>query len=319
MLTPARRMMTLTVLMGGLLSMFAATAGAQCVLVRERQAPRYTPHISVHFGAAEDVPSSIQCSTSIEKRTGYWCVPIYAWNLWDDVTRIEFAIRTPIAPIGFDRGPQISGVQMDIATDETGTTTSFELSSSQPLCGPILLGCLRLDVTQLPAAFDIQIAEHQLTARRAALTVAGSWRNFAVRGNAEIGTKLQCSSDACDINQPVTELTLRNEDQPGLVELSWTPGSGSFTLIRYRTDGQYPSDPWDGELLTFLPSSISQFDRIFEVSGDIHVAAWSVTRGLRGHLLEPSNMECGSVASMIVHQPIAVEQIHWSQVKTMYR
>jgi hypothetical protein len=315
----AKRIVTIVLLMGGVLSMLAATTGAKCVLVRERQSPEYTPHISVHFGMAEDVPSHIQCSTSIEKRSGFWCVPIYAWNLWDDVTQIEISICTPIAPTGFDRGPQISGVQMDITTDGTSTTTSFRLSSPQPLCGPALLGCLRLDVTQLPAAFDIQIAEHQLTARRAALTAAGEWRSFAVRGDAEIGSNLQCSNDACAINRPVMDLSLRNDDRPGLVELSWTPGSGSFTLIRYRTDGQYPSDPWDGELLAFLPSSISQFDKMFETSGDVHIAAWSITRGLQGHLLESSNMECGSVASLTVHQPIAVEQIHWSQVKTLYR
>ena len=208
---------------------------------------------------------------------------------------------------------------MEITTDETGSTTSFELSSNEAICGPALLGCLRLSVADLPATFNIQIEEHQLTARRAALTEAGEWRSFAVRGDAEIGGSLQCNSDECDINKPVMDLILRNENRPGQVELSWTPGSGSFTLMRYRTDGQYPRDLWDGELLAFLPSSISSFDKSFEHSGDIHVTAWSVTRGLQGHLLESSNIECGSVASLTVHRPIAVEKIRWHQVKALYR
>jgi len=312
---PPAHLLLLICLLAGL----AQQARAECVLVRERQAPQYTPHLSVHFGAPEDVPSHIQCSTSIDKRSGYWCIPIYAWNLWDDVRNVEFAIHTPIEPTGFDKGPQITGVQITFDTDELGTTTSFELSSQDPLCGPALLGCLRLSVAELPANFMVQLEAHHDTQRRAVQTTTGNWRDFSVRGEVEIGNLETCGTDACEINRPVGDLHLRNGDSPGRVELSWIPGSGSFTLIRYRKDGRYPTDPWDGELLAFLPSSISEVDQRIDFSGDIHVAAWSVTRGPQGTLLQSSNVECGSVSSLTVHQPIAIEEVRWHVVKNLYR
>ena len=303
----------------GYLIVPAANAQAQCILVQERQTPQYTPHISVHFGDPDDLPSRVRCATVIEKRSGYWCVPIYAWNLWDDAQNVEFAVRTPIAPTGFDRGPQISGVQMHFATDETGTTTSFQLSSTEPLCGPTLLGCLRLSAEELPQEFSIGLEEHSLTQRKAIQGLSGNWRTFSVHGEGTVGSASSCGADACVINRPVANLTMRNGDTPGRVELSWISGTGSFTLLRYRTDGQFPADPWDGELMAFLPSSIEDFDTRIEFSGDIHVTAWSVTRGGNGRLLESSNIECRSVISLTVHQPIAVEQAQWHQVKRLYR
>ena len=71
--------------------------------------------------------------------------------------------------------------------------------------------------------------------------------------------------------------------------------------------------------MAFLPSSIEDYTTRVEFSGDIHVTAWSVTRGLQGRLLESSNVECGSLSSLLVHQPIAVEKTQWHQVKTLYR
>jgi hypothetical protein len=302
-----------------LLTLFTAEAVAECILVRERQSTPYTPHLSVHFGAPEDVPAHIQCSTAIEKRSGYWCIPIYAWNLWDDVRHIEFAVHTPIEPTGFDKGPQISGVQITFDSDAAGTMTSFELTSQDPLCGPALLGCLRLSAADLPASFTVQLEAHQVTQRRAVRTVNGSWRSFSISGDAQIGSPESCNVDACGINRAVADLTLRDGNASGVVDLSWTSGSGSFTLIRYRTDGQYPTDPWDGELLAFLPSSITELETQINVSGDIHVTAWSVTRGLQGRLLESSSIECGSVSSLTVHQPIAIEETRWHEVKNLYR
>jgi len=310
---------TLLMMAIGMATLLASSAHAQCVLVQERQAAEYVPHISVHFGDPAEVPARIQCSTSVDKNVAYWCIPVYAWNLWDDVQYIEFAIRTPIEPTGFDRGPQISGVQMQFASDENGTTTSFQLSSDAPLCGPVLLGCLRLAVNELPATFQVSLEEHAATHRRAVMGRGGSWRSFSVRGEATIGGIESCGTDACDINAPVSNLHLRNGNSPGRVELSWDSGTGSFTLLRYRTDGTYPRDPWDGELMAFLPSSIEDYAAHVDFSGDVHVTAWSVTRGLNGRLLASSNVECGSVNSLVVHQPIAVEETQWHQVKKLYR
>ena len=300
-------------------TVLATSARAQCVLLEERQAPDYTPHIAVHFGDPSEVPGRVQCSSFVDKRSGYWCVPVYAWNLWDDVQNVEFAIRTPIEPTGFDRGPQISGVQMQFASDEDGTITSFQLSASAPLCGPVLLGCLRLATEKLPTSFSVSVEEHAWTHRRAVQGTSGNWRTFSVRGDGSVGGIESCGNDTCGINHPVANLSMRNGNSPGRVEMSWTSGTGSFTLLRYRTDGRYPRDPWDGTLLAFLPSSIQGFETRVEYSGDIHVTAWSVSRGLNGRLLESSNIECGSVSSLLVHQPIAIEQSQWHQVKKLFR
>jgi hypothetical protein len=309
----------MTLVTMGLAAILATNARAQCVLLQERQGPEYTPHISVHFGDLSELPGRVRCSTSIEERSGYWCIPVYAWNLWDDARNVEFAIRTPTEPTGFDRGPQISGVQMYFKTDETGTTTSFDLSSDEPLCGPTLLGCLRLSAAELPESFSISLGEHSLTQRKAVQGSSGNWRTFSVHGEGTVGGTGSCSEDACSINQPIANLNLRNGDSRGLIDLSWTPGSGTFTLLRYRLDGRYPTDPWDGEVLAFLPSNIQNLSTRVDFTGAVHVTAWSVTRGANGRLLDSSNIECGSVSSLMVHQPIAVETTQWHQMKTLYR
>ena len=295
-------------------------AGAQCVLVRERDGSAYTPHIAIHFGDPADVPAHIQSSASLDKRESSLCVPLYAYDLWEGADEVELSLHTPQAPLGFDLGADISSVTMSRQSDATGVTTSLTLVPMHTLCGPVPLGCLRLPMSGLPQSFAIQVEENRLTGHRAVRTPQGEWRPAAIdEGGGRVGTPGTHPSEVCELNRPVTDLQAHPGDRPGELDVSWTSGSGSFTLLRYRTDGRFPSDPWDGETLALLPATVTRYTQAFAVPGQVHVTAWSVTRGSHGYLYATSDIECGSLASSKVHLPVSVTPAEWQQVKSLYR
>ena len=304
--------------LAGLVASHAARA--QCVLVAERGGSSYTPHIAIHFGDPADVPAHIQNSAPLDKRETSLCVPIYAYDLWEGADAVELSLHTPRAPLGFDLGADISSVTMSRETDASGVTTSLTLTPRHTLCGPVQLGCLLLPLSGLPQTFEIGIEENLLTGHRAVRTPQGEWRAAAVdEGGGRVGTSITRPSDMCELNRAVADLQARPGEGPGQLDLSWTMGSGSFTLLRYRMDGRYPSDPWDGELLAFLPAPLSRYTRAFALPGQVHVTAWSVTRGSHGYLYAASDVECGSIATSKVHLPVSVESTRWQQVKSLYR
>ncbi len=299
----------------------ASSAGAQCVLVRERNttAP-YVPHIALHFGAAADVPRHVMCASPLDKGAGTFCVPVYAYNLWEGADTFEFSVTTPSAPLGFERGPGITSFEMSVQDNEGGVSTSLRLYASRSLCGPILLGCLRLPTQELPNTFSIPVESHIGSGRRAVRAPDGTWRNLAVdAGGAQVGISAICPANECELMASVDDLRATPGEQAGLLDLSWVPGSGPFTMLRVRTDGRYPSDPWDGDLLAYVPSTTMSTTLFTPLSGELRIAAWSIQRGTFGQLLAASNMECGSLASVTVHLPVGVVSRRWTQVKALYR
>lgn len=296
-----------------------AAAWAQCVLVRERT-PQYAPHLAMHFGDAGEIPHNLQCATTLDKRLPTLCVPIYAYNLWQGAASFELAIRTPMPPAGFDRGADIMDVSMTVTVDAEGARTSLRLRGAGPLCGPVLLGCLRISTADAPDQFQVTVAPHITTGRAAVQTPDGEWRTLQVDdGGARVGLGADCPPSPCAMNTPVRDLTAGRGEISGSMSFGWTGGSGNFTLLRYRMDGVYPADPWDGELLAFLPSTVNSLTYLFAESGELRVAAWSVTRGPFATFYAASNLECGSLASAIVHIPVGVSPKSWGNVKTLYR
>lgn len=305
------------------LSIAAAASQAlagECLLVQERGTPAPKPHLVLHFGDPADVPARIQCATGVDKNQASFCVPVYAYNLWEGASEFEFSIRTPQPPLGFDRGPLVTGVEMSFEAVPEGTRTSLRLTSGTPICGPASLGCLRLPSGTLPDAFGIELGPNRGTGRLAARSGAGDWRDLAVRREgARVGIAVACPDDACERLAPIRDLQLANGERPGLIDIGWRSGGGSFTLLRYRTDGRYPADPWDGRFLAFLPSNVERLSQFVDFSGEMRLAAWSVTRGPYGQLLAVSTMECGSVAAQQIHLPVGVQHTRWDRVKSLYR
>jgi len=296
-----------------------STARGQCVLVRERT-PQYAPHLAMHFGDVAEIPRNLQCASALDKRLPTLCVPIYAYNLWEGATSFELAIRTPMPPVGFDRGPEIMDVTMTVNIDAEGARTSLRMRGAGPLCGPVLLGCLRISTANAPDQFRVTVAPHATSGLAAVQTPSGEWRALQIDdGGARVGLGADCPPATCPTNSAVRDLVAAPGEISGSLSLGWTGGSGNFTLLRYRMDGEYPADPWDGELLAFLPSTVNSLRHLFNESGELRVAAWSVTRGPFATLYAASNLECGSLASAIVHIPVGVSTKSWGNVKTLYR
>lgn len=326
-LPPARRAQQVAATIGALITatwlgaaLAPGVAAAQCVVVRERGGPLYASHLALHFGDAEDVPRNVQCATPLDKDLPSFCVPLYAYNLWEGADTFEIALRTPQPPAGFDRGPGIMGVEMTVSQETGSAVTSLRLTSPAPLCGPALLGCLRLPTSMLPDAFTIEVVEHRGTGRRAVRASGGAWRPLSIdAGGARVGTAAACPSSACGSNTPIRDLRAVSGGRPGRIDLSWSNGSGNFTLLRYRADGRFPSDPWDGEFLAFLPSSVTRSTHLLSAPGNVRIAAWSVTRGPYGQIYAASHVECGALATVFVHLPVAAASRTWGQVKVLYR
>ena len=298
----------------------AAPAGADCLLVRERDAAAPTPHLALHFGNPADVPRLIQCATSLDKNLPTLCVPIYAYNLWDGASGFQFAISTPRPPIGFDRGSEIMVLQMKVDESNGGALTSLDLAASVPVCGPVLLGCLRLPTADLPESFQIAITGHSVSGRCAVQMASGEWWTATGdRGGARVGTGVQCGDDACAPNEPIADLRVTQGGRASIVDVAWTSGSGNYTMLRYRTDGRYPVDPWDGELLGFLPSNITQYSYSTPVPGELRIAAWSITRSTHGDLMAVSNVECGALTSILIQLPVTTVPSLWGGMKSLYR
>lgn len=293
---------------------------SECILVQERGIPSPKSHLTLHFGDPEDVPARIQCATGVDKNQGSFCVPVYAYNLWEGATEFEFSIHTPQPPLGFDRSPFITGVEMGFESVTGGTRTNLRLTAGAPVCGPVSLGCLRLTAANLPDAFAIQLGPNRASGRLAARTPRGDWRDLAVRSeSARVGIAVTCPGDECDPLAPIRDLQITPGERSGIIDLAWHSGTGSYTLFRYRTDGRYPVDPWDGNFLAFLPSTLERVSQFVNFSGEMRVAAWSVSRGPFGQLLAVSTVECGSVATLQVHLPVGVQSTRWDRVKSLYR
>jgi len=305
------------------LAMQLATAPAsvaQCILVQERGGPEYAPHFVLHFGEPGDVPLHIACSTALDKELPTLCVPIYAYNLWEGAEVFEFALRTPVSPVGFDRSAAITTVEMIVTPETHGSLTSLKLAADGPVCGPVFLGCLRLPTADMPESAAITFAAHQTSERCAARTATGEWRKAAVDGaGARVGTGLLCPVQSCGTHTPVLDLQATIGERANMIELSWTNGSGPYTLLRSRADGRAPLDPWDGDFVALVPSSLTHYLQIAGNAGRMRFAAWSVTRGPFGNYYAGSSIECGSLASILVQLPVGVEPRAWTQVKGLYR
>lgn len=297
-----------------------APARGECLLVHERDLTYPIPHLALHFGDPADVPLHIRCSTSLDKNLPSFCVPIYAYNLGEGVSGFQFALRTPSSPSGFDPGPGVTVVQMTVDPVDGEAVTSFDLTASAPVCGPALLGCVRLATGELPESFQITMVEQHASVRCAARTVAGEWRSVIMdHGGAFVEQGGQCADDVCRSNGPITDLRATQGERASIIDLSWTSGTGSYTLLRYRTDGRYPADPWDGEPMAFVPSDITLYRYSTPLPGDLRIAAWSISRTPHGDFSSASSLECGSMASIVIQLPVTTVPNRWGSIKNLYR
>jgi hypothetical protein len=297
----------------------AGAGWADCIVVRERT-PQYAPHVVIHFGVETTVPRDVQCATSLDDNAGSFCIPIYAYNLWEGATAFDLALRLPSPPTGFEAGPAIASATLEVAPGITDVVAGLRLECAAPVCGPVLLGCMRLDTADLPDDFRVAVEPHPETLRRAILDPDGTWRPLVVdAAGAHVARGAACPRAPCTADAPVANLAAEPGDEPGALDLEWTSGSGTYTLLCCRRDGRYPADPWDGDFLALLPSDVMRYAHRFEQAGPVHIAAWSVTRGPFGVLHAASNMECGALVVARVDLPVGVSARSWGQVKTSYR
>lgn len=292
---------------------------AQCNLSTEPLASIETPRMALHFGAPEDIPTHIQTRVPLGKTPSDLCVPIYAYNLGAGADRFEFAVRAPRAPLGFEAGPGIVEQVLETTVRDDGVVANLRLVAADLLCGPVLLGCLHLPSEGLPQRFALLVVPHEATGHKGPRLEDGLWRTATIDdGGAFVGLSPPCSEDP-DLNLQITDLEAFLAPDRLTLELAWRRGTGRETLLRYRMGGPYPTTPSDGEFLALVPSGTERLVHKFRTSGEVHITAWSITRGPSGRIEVLSGVECGSLATSSVHLPIGVAERSWGQVKVLYR
>jgi hypothetical protein len=294
-----------------------ACARAECDATHARAGRLEGPHFALHFGDGIDVPSHLQTTAPLDKGAPSLCVPMYAYNLGAGADAFDLALRTPGAPLGFEAAPGILA-DMAVLAEEEGILVDLHLTCDAPLCGPALLGCLRLETASLPDRFTIELVPNRDSGRRAAHLENGWFAAQVDAGGASIGAPSPCPMAA--VNSHVSDLQIARGEARGHVDLSWKSGSGNYTMLRCRKDGRFPAHLADGSLVALLPSGLESCAYEFDAPAEARFAAWSITtKDGSGELLAGSALECGSLAAITIDLPVAAAPRGWGTVKSLYR
>src|SRR5262245_53992437 len=186
----------------------AAVTHATCIIVQERT-PHYAPHVVLHFGADADVPTDLQCAGRIDDGAETFAIPIYAYNLWSGADAFDLALTLPAARTGFDPGPAIVHAGLDLAPARTGgILVGLHLETAGPVCGPVLLGKLRVATADLTDDLFVSVDPHPTSGLLAARDADKIWHPVVVdAGGARVGHGATCPRAPCAPHKPIRDLT----------------------------------------------------------------------------------------------------------------
>ncbi|MBN2070554.1 MAG: hypothetical protein JW814_03765 [Candidatus Krumholzibacteriota bacterium] len=293
----------------------------------------YLVRYCVHFGDISQIPEDIECSISRNRQEDIVEVPIYCYNAHEGVSYMEFALQSNDSILSFS--PQ-NGITVNYSTyDIYESSYQMNLTLAAPsLCGPFLVGYLYIAPGAESDLTWINIVANRHTQRMY------TWDAFS-RGHyaftphhgGYIGDSclFTCQQPLCEEpNMPVTELVAQ-AGYASSVKLTWTAGSGNYTIIRARTD-RFPSGYLSGRLVVEMETVPGQeyyfFDTDIPDLAIIYYVAWSLTieevsktypasPACEGEIVETSFVECGATDTTFVHHEIAAEKMSWGRIKSL--
>lgn len=106
-----------------------------------------------------------------------------------------------------------------------------------------------------------------------------------------------------------------------VIELGWTVGEGGWTMIRYRTDGQFPLSVHDGQLLVLRSGAPGEYQTALNTNLDMaHFWYTAFNVEMSGDVvLQGSQLECGSFIQASQDESVANETMSWGALKSNYR
>jgi hypothetical protein len=274
--------------------------------------------LSVHFGDAASVPYDVVCSRSMLAGETTIDAPIYAYNLNEGITYLEFSVVSNESLAVFVPDNCFSIVASYRCHCNGLYRIDLAVQACGPTCGPARIGKARIVRIAGNDPVWIDLRPNGQTGKMFALDTYGLLCGaYSPQHGGFVGQDYlyACQKPMCEEpNTPVTALAA--ERNAGCsTKLTWIAGSGNRTMIRFRTD-QYPTDYQDGRLVVEMPSTPGESQYYYHTDlpepATIYYKAFSLTRDASDLLTKSSFVECSSV-------DIEVETATWGVIKSLFR
>jgi len=281
--------------------------------------------LCVHFGGPESIPENIQCCRSMYEGEEEVDFPVFLYNAHEGMRYLEFGVEANDTIASFI--PENDFMIFSAYNYKLGDVYKLDLAlkSMTPVCGPILVGYIRVKKAHDVDPIWVDLVQNGQTNRMLAQDV--NWYSHYIfppqhGGYIGSGYLYACQPPICpEPNLPVMDFTARMSHGCA-VELRWTAGGGNTTVIRCRTD-RYPTGYNDGDLVVEMPSTPGESQYYFQTGIQngvvLYYKAFSLTKDANGYVLNNSFVECSSVDTVLTNCEIAVERSSWGEIKSMYR
>lgn len=299
---------------------------AQCRVVSSAAAEyNYLVRLAVHFGDALTNSCDVVCSRSLLPGETVVNVPIWAYNLHEGMTHVEFSVvsNESLGVFVPDNCFSISSTSFSRTT--AGYRCNLVLDACAAACGPVRLGYAQVVRAHGydPVWIDLQYnADTGLMMARDAS--GGSHLAFSPQHGGYMGQTYlyACQPPICE--EPNTTAPYF-EVVPGgdcRVKVKWTAGGGTSTMVRWSTH-RYPTGVEDGHLAFEKPTVPGQSYYAYHVEiptpAMIYYTAFSLTRDASGAIVRDSFVECTAVDYIFIKCEIATQESSWGAIKSLYR
>ena len=303
------------------------TSMAQCRAVSSAVPPGYDylVRLAVHFGDALTNPCNVVCSRSLLPGETVVNVPIWAYNLHEGMTHVEFSVVSNESLGVFIPDNCFSITATSVSRATNGYRRNLVLDACGAACGPVRLGYAQVVRTHGydPVWIDLQYNTDTglMMARDAS---GGAHSAFSPKHGGYMGQTYlyACQPPICE--EPNASAT-SCEVIPGgdcRVKVRWTAGGGNVTMVRWSTH-RYPTGIEDGHLAFERPTVPGQFYYAYHVEiptpAKIYYTVFSLTRDASGAIVKDSFVECTAVGSIIIKCEIATQESSWGAIKSLYR
>jgi hypothetical protein len=318
--------------LGFLLSFATAMSGflqAQCygslMLASDFFEFDHIVRLGVHFGEASSVPNDIVCSRSMLPGETALDVPIFAYNLHEGITYLEFSVVSNESLAVFVPDNCFSVVASDTCHCDSEYRIDLAIQACGSVCGPARIGTARIVRIAGSDPVWIDLRPNGQTGKMFALDTYGhSCNAYSPQHGGFVGQDYlyACQESICEEpNAPVTAFAAKKNSGCS-VQLTWVAGSGNRTMVRFRTD-QYPTGYADGQLAFEVRSTAGEHQYFLHTDvpqpATIYYKAFSLTRDASDLITRASFVECSSVDTIWMKCEIGVDAATWGAIKSLFR
>jgi hypothetical protein len=284
----------------------------------------YLVRLAVHFGNSSDLPDNIVCCRAVTPGESPIEVPVYAYNLHEGITSIEFTAESNDSIADFIPAHCFC-IHQKIALKCPGYwRIDLKLCTCEKICGPELVGHVVIIPVSGADPLFVDLVPNRQTHKMLASDVHGGEHNaFSPHHGGYIGDGFMyaCQDPICEEpNSPVLDFDA-SMGHVCAVRLAWRAGGGNRTVIRYRTD-RYPTGYEDGELAVEIATEPGRnylfYHTHFPTEHYLYYKAFSISRDAAGNVVNNSFVECSSVDCLLATCLNATDESSWGGIKKQF-